>query len=157
MKKGVLFFLCFVSVAVMAKDVSFPYFSALRYQETNLRAGPGERYPVLFVYKEPLYPVEVLDMYEHWFQVREKDGTTGWVRKTALTKSRFVLIQEETALMAKSNEDAKTLAYIQPNVIAKLLKCPKGKSFCQVQVNNMKGWVKKDNLWGIFPDEVIDG
>lgn len=157
MKRIVFVGICLLSFAVMAKEVSFPYFSALRYKETNLRAGPGERYPVLFVYKEPLYPVEVLDTYDHWFQVREKDGTTGWVRKNALTKSRFVLIQEETALLAKSKEDARTLAYLQPNVIAKLLKCPKGKPFCQVQVDNMKGWVKKYNLWGITPGEVVDG
>lgn len=157
MKKAGLFLLfLFIGWSGYAKEVSFPYFSALRHQETNLRAGPGERYPILFVYHEPLYPVEVLDSYEHWFQVREKDGTTGWVRKTALTKSRFVLFQEEAPLLSKPKESAKTVAYIQPNVIAKLLKCSTKNSFCQVQTNDIKGWVDRNHLWGLYPDEKID-
>ena len=54
-----------------------PRFVSLRNSEVNLRTGPGNRYPIMWVYQEKGYPVEVIDEYELWRQIREVDGTTG--------------------------------------------------------------------------------
>ena len=39
-------------------------FVSLKKDEVNLRTGPGERYPILWVYQERGYPVKVLDEFD---------------------------------------------------------------------------------------------
>ena len=86
----------FWAAAVYAAD-----YASLKYDEVNLRTGPGERFPILWVYQEKNFPVEVLDSFELWRQIREKDGTVGWVHQNMLKKQRYVLIEKEGSLLKK--------------------------------------------------------
>ena len=38
-------------------------YASLKYDQVNLRTGPGERYPIMWVYQEKNFPVEVLDSF----------------------------------------------------------------------------------------------
>ena len=81
MNKWCVFCFCIVSMAVHASE-----YASLKYDEVNMRAGPGERFPILWVFQEKNYPVEVLDSFEIWRQIRDKDGTVGWVHQNKLKK-----------------------------------------------------------------------
>ena len=48
--------------------------AALRSDEVNLRAGPGTRYPIDWVYKRRDQPVEILREFEVWRLVQDPDG-----------------------------------------------------------------------------------
>jgi SH3-like domain-containing protein len=57
----------------------FPRFESLRASKVDLRTGPGQQYPIEWVYERRDLPVEVLHAVEHWRQVRDWEGSVGWV------------------------------------------------------------------------------
>ena len=136
------------------------YFSSLKYNKVNWRSGPGERYPIKWVYQEQGYPVKVLDKYDVWRQVQEADGSIGWVRKSMLSDRRTVLVQEEGSLLTKPDENAYTVAIVQQGTIGKILKCPAGLSYCLLSFihegKTIKGWFPRTFVWGVGPNEEID-
>ena len=69
-----------------------PRFASLRADEVNLRTGPGERYPVEWVYQRKGLPVEVTAQSDVWRRVRNSDGTEGWVHERMLTSSRSQVV-----------------------------------------------------------------
>ena len=89
----VKYWLCFgvlcLAGAVSAQELSIPRFVSFRRADVNLRTGPGNRYPIKFVYRMKNYPVEVIDEYELWRQIREVDGTVGWVHRRMLSSGRY--------------------------------------------------------------------
>jgi len=140
---------------------SFPVYAgeyaSLKFDEVNMRAGPGERFPIKWVYQEKHYPIEVLDRFELWRQVRDKEGEIGWMHQNMLTKNRYVIITQEASLLKKP-DDVKSVAVLQPGVIAKLDRCPAG-DYCRITVRHMdekySGWYRRSNLWGLDNSEIV--
>src|SRR5690606_22259481 len=60
--------------------------------EVNVRTGPGTRYPIQWVYLRRGWPVEVIEEYELWLQIRDIDGDTGWVHRNLLSGRRTLVI-----------------------------------------------------------------
>ena len=152
--KWVLGGVLFLSMAVQATE-----YASLKYGEVNLRTGPGERYPIMWVYQEKNFPVQVLDSFEIWREIREKDGTVGWVHQNMLKKTRHVIVEKEGNLLKKNDSDSPVLAVVQPGVIARLEECPKG-NYCHINVADethaKKGWFPRSSLWGIDEGEIIE-
>ena len=65
--------------AAAADKPQSPHFMSLRSNEVNLRAGPGEQYPIHWVYRRKGLPIEILDSYDVWRHVRDWQGTEGWI------------------------------------------------------------------------------
>lgn len=145
-----------VSFHTCADEPIIPRFVSLKNDKVNLRTGPGERYPIMWVYTERKYPVEVIDEYELWRQIREVDGTTGWVHRTQINNMRHALILEEDRMMNKPTSDSKTVAIVQKGTIGRILKCPAKSDFCMLDFNGVRGWMRKSLFYGVYPDEVID-
>lgn len=152
--KGLFVFALFFSLSVQATE-----YASLKHDEVNLRTGPGERYPILWVYQEKNFPVEVLDSFELWRQIREKDGTVGWVHQNMLKKTRYVIVEKEDSLLKKNDPESYPVAIVQPGVIARLEECPLGK-YCKITVSDethtKKGWFPRANLWGLDAGEVVE-
>lgn len=146
----------FLGVLLLAYPVLGRTFVSLKSDEVNMRTGPGERFPIKFVYHKRTYPLEVLDTYDHWHQVQEADGTTGWVRETMVSSARYVRIQEETPLLAKPLADAPQKGTVKAGVIGRIRKCAALSNYCLIQFKEIKGWLSKKSLWGIDPEEEID-
>ena len=156
-----IFFLLFLLWPIIGMSADEEgYFASLRYNEVNWRSGPGERYPIKWIYQEQGYPVKVLDRYEVWRQIQEADGTIGWVRKNMLSDRRTVLIQEEGVLTTKPDEDAYMVAVVQPGTIGRILRCPANIKYCLLSFmyegKPIKGWFPRTSVWGIETDEEID-
>ena len=60
---AVALMICWDTMACAASgtEATLPYFAALHADKVNLRAGPGERYPIEWVYVRRDWPVEVKD------------------------------------------------------------------------------------------------
>lgn len=132
-------------------------YASLKFDEVNMRTGPGERFPIKWVYQEKHYPIEVLDRFELWRQVRDKEGEIGWMHQNMLTKNRYVIITKEDNLLKKTDE-TKAVAVLQPGVLAKLERCPTG-NYCRLTVHSgeekYSGWYLRSNLWGIDNGEIV--
>ena len=150
-------FALFLSFNALADSEGFASFRA---DKVNLRTGPGERFPIQWVYQEKHYPVEVLDSFDMWRQIREQDGTIGWVKEKMLSKERYVVIQEEEKLLDAPSVSGRVVAYVQPGVIAKVHSCPSG-DFCRLrfmynQEKKVEGWFPRRFVWGLSDGEIIE-
>jgi SH3-like domain-containing protein len=131
-----------------------PRFVALRASEVNLRTGPGQRYPIDWVYKRSGLPVEIIDEFETWRRVRDWEGSIGWMHQNMLTGDRSALVAGKQRLLRRSPEDeAAGLALLEAGVIARLTRCAEG--WCKLEVKGIEGWLREDEIYGVSPGEVV--
>lgn len=152
----VLLMLCWMPCISHAENGGF---YSLGYDKVNLRAGPAERFPIRWVYQEKNYPVELVDSFEHWRQIREVDGTIGWVHQKMLKEARYVIIQEEDKLLSNPTGSGKVIAYVQPGVVGRVRSCPQG-DYCLLQFSyedkKVEGWFLRRFVWGLYDGEIIE-
>lgn len=139
------------------QPLPIPRFAALRSDLVNMRAGPGERYPIAWSYNRRDLPVEIVDQFDVWRKIRDPNGTEGWVHQQMLTGHRMGYVTLDRAKLFKSADEASGIsAGLQQGVLVKLLKCPKQSSFCKVETGGYQGWIKRSDIWGIYPAESIE-
>jgi SH3-like domain-containing protein len=133
-----------------------PRFVALRSDEVNLRAGPGTRYPIDWVYKRRELPVEILREFEVWRLVEDPDGTKGWVHQATLTGRRsFIVTGADATLRRDAQDGASPVAILKPGVVGHLRSCAATSEWCQVQTGDYRGYLKRSQFWGTLPDEAV--
>lgn len=141
-----------------ATGLPLPRFAALRSDEVNLRAGPGTRYPIDWVYKRRDLPVEIVREFEVWRLVQDPDGIKGWVHQATLTGRRsFIVTGGDATLRRDAKDTAAAVAILKPGVIGHLRSCQAGSAWCQVQVGEHRGYLKRSQFWGTLPDEAVAG
>jgi SH3-like domain-containing protein len=134
-----------------------PRFAALRTDEVNMRAGPGTRYPIDWVYKRHDLPVEIEREFEVWRLVRDPDGVKGWVHQATLVGRRdFVVVGDERAMRQNPDDAAAPVARLKPGVIGHIRSCD-ATEWCEVQVQDYRGYLKRSEFWGAYPAEVVGG
>lgn len=135
-------------------------FAALKKKQVNWRTGPGEKYPIKWIYQEVGYPVKVLDTFDIWKQVQEADGSIGWVHEKMITDKRTVLVQEEGVMTAKPAPDSRAIAVVEAGVVGRIIRCPAKYQSCLLSFKydnkEMKGWFPRKAVWGLHPGEDID-
>lgn len=132
-----------------------PYFVSLKPNEVNVRVGPGHNYPIDWVYLKAGFPVEVIAAFDTWRKVRDSEGTIGWVHQTMLSSKRHALVQTpEVFLYPSADATASPIARLQKGVLVDLLKCPG--EWCQIRIGDFKGWLNRNALWGLYPQEKIE-
>ena len=126
--------------------------TALRQCEYARGAGGG-RYHINWVYKREGLPVEIIREFEQWREIRDSDGTVGWVHKQMLQSKRAVVIRKGIAVMRKSPDmHANPVLRAEPGVIGKLISCEP--DWCKVQIADHKGWIpQKTAIWGVYKNE----
>ncbi len=125
------------------------YFASLRSNETNVRAGPGQNYPIKFTFKLREIPVRVISEYDNWLEIEDFEEQTGWVSQSLVTKKRTLMVRTKQSFVnmhGKNSEKSRIIFRLENNVIGEYIKCLEG--WCGIKVNNKKGWVQKSNLFG---------
>jgi SH3-like domain-containing protein len=166
--------ICFTSLGQAWAEVGqvtglpIPRFVSLKGSETNLRKGPNVKYPIAWVYSKKGYPMEITAEFENWRKVRDHDGTEGWVHDSVITGTRNVVTihnhysnkpfkypinSGEVILFRYPDEDSYPMLRAQMNVIGRIRSCDK--QWCKIRINDVSGWIKKSNIWGVYPHEII--
>lgn len=155
MKKWFLILFIGLALPVLAADI--PFFGSLKVSKINLRTGPGERFPIQWVYTKPSLPVEVIDEFDIWYKIKEKDETQGWIHKNMLSTRRTALtvVDQAVSVYKKKSFSSPVIAILKGEFIVNLLSCPKTENFCLIQVQGIKGWVQRKHLWGLYPNEEV--
>jgi SH3-like domain-containing protein len=136
-------------------NLPLPRFVSLKSSEVNLRTGPGTNYPVDWVFVRRGLPVEVIAEFDVWRKIRDWQGTVGWVHQSMLDGRRTALISgEERTLRRAPAGDAAAVARLTPGVIAALDACEA--DWCRLEVEGRDGWLRRDEFWGVYPDERIE-
>lgn len=137
-----------------ASGLPLPRFVSLRADEVNLRTGPGVRYPIEWVFERKDLPVQIIAEFEAWRQIRDFEGTTGWVHRSMLSGKRTVSTNGDVdRLLREPNPGAPVVAWVEAGVIATLDECDG--AWCRVAVasHGVTGWIERLGLWGVLPDE----
>ena len=139
-----------------SSGLPLPRFVALRFDDVNMRAGPGTRYPIEWQYKRRDLPVEILREFEVWRLVQDPEGIKGWVHQATLTGRRsFIVIGADATLHRQPQDTASAVAILKVGVIGQLRACPAGSDWCQVQTGDYRGYLKRSQIWGTLPNEVV--
>ena len=149
--------LSFPSLAEEDKQAQLPVprFVTLGTDEVNMRTGPGLRYPIRLIVRKDGLPVEIIREFDVWRQIRDVDGDEGWVHKSMLSGRRAVVIKGHVQTLLKKGEDsARPVVRLEPGVIADLEKCEG--VWCRLDVASYEGWIKRENVWGVYPDEKVE-
>lgn len=146
-----------------ASGLPVPRFVSLKADEVNLRAGPGRDYPTSWVYKRAGLPLEVVKEYDIWREVRDSEGTQGWVIQSLLSGRRTALVQPwdvkagtataTATLRKKSSQSAAPVATLEAGVIANVISCDK--EWCRVSVDKYTGYIEQKKLWGVYEGEEV--
>ena len=133
-----------------------PRYAALRSDDVNFRSGPGTRYPIEWVYKRRDLPVEIEREFEKWRLIKDPQGNKGWVHQATLTGRRTAVVAgAEHVLRQAANDTAGPVATLRAGVILRLRSCEANSQWCQAQIGDYRGFIKRSELWGVMPDEVI--
>jgi SH3-like domain-containing protein len=141
-----------------------PRFASLKSDKVELHHGPGKEFPVAWVFRRAGLPVEITRETDTWSEVRDADGTSGWVWTTALSRRRTALVlpgsktpgqgqQEAVPLRDDDSLNASTVANVEPGVLASIIDC--NGRWCRVSVGRFRGYVEQTRLWGTRQGEVI--
>lgn len=130
-----------------------PRYVSLRSDTVYVRAGPGMRYPVKWIYERRLYPLQVIQEFDTWRKIKDIDGEEGWVHQSLLSGQRHVVVigPQVITLYKKPDSEARPVAQIEPGVVAKLNEC--ADNWCQVSASGYDGWLLKSSLWGVYEHE----
>lgn len=113
MKAIVVFLLFFVSEVWAAPEkLPLPRFASLRSHKVNIHVGPGSDFPTAWTFQRQGLPIEIIAEFDTWRQIRDMEGTTGWVHKSLLIGKRTAIVvsaekQQKSTEAAKADRAAK--------------------------------------------------
>ncbi len=138
-------------------------FFSLKSAEVNLRVGPGEEYPVIWVLTKAGLPVKLIAEFNNWRKVQLIDGTEGWIHVNIISRKNTAMVQitqkplnpsnnlyeaaTPTAIMYKYNSRSRPIAQIEENVVVRVIR--KEDDWVKVEINGLKGWIERKDLWGV--------
>ena len=120
-----------------------------------MRTGPGRDFPVDWLFVREGLPMEVIDEWGIYRKLRSPDGAEGWMNKALLSGARMGMVYGKIAtLRARPEEGAPPVWRAEPGVIGRLQVCEGG--WCRFQVGGRAGYIRKDDIWGVYPGERIE-
>lgn len=142
--------------AFRSTEYPLPRFVSLRSDEVYVRTGPGQKYPVQWIFRKKGIPVEITLEYDVWRKIKDYDGHEGWVHKSLLTGKRYGLIlsEEKVAIHRKPKDNSAVQAFFEPEVLVSLDECDG--QWCRVAAGGYKGWLEQSAIWGVYEAENFD-
>lgn len=127
----------------------FPRYASLKKTEVNVRSGPGNQYPILWVYQRSGYPVQLLARYDNYYKLRDVEGEEGWayIGMISARLTGLVAGKEPAPLRRHEAPDSPVVARLAPGVSVELLECNTASpTMCKVETAGYKGWILKSSL-----------
>lgn len=132
-----------------------PRYVSLKSARAEARRGPSRSHRLDWVYTARGLPVRVTGEFEHWRRVEDSEGFGGWVHYSQLSGVRTVLVTQDMApLRSRPMDNAPEVALLESGVVARIVEC--APVWCRLNLDGTRGWVLRDALWGLEPDEVLD-
>ena len=128
--------------------VSEEIFLSLKKNKVNVRYGPSFESPIKYVYKKINLPIKQIDKKENWRRIIDSKNNSGWIHWSQLKKINSIILLEDKILFKNSSNFSKPLAKIKEGRLLLVEKC--NGEWCKVKTKKIKGWIKKDNVWGLI-------
>jgi len=132
-----------------------PRYVSLKTTEGRARRGPNRSHRVDWIFTRRDMPLRVTAEFEHWRRVEDNEGQGGWMHYSLLSGVRTALITRDMAPMrSQPRPGASEVAYLEHGVVARIMSCDP--EWCRLRVENLRGWVARDALWGVEAQETLD-
>ncbi|HBF29705.1 MAG TPA: hypothetical protein DDW73_08790 [Rhizobium sp.] len=140
-----------------------PRYVSIKAAKARMRVGPSTDYPIRWIYEAKGLPIEIIEEYGEWRQVRDSDGTSGWMNAVLLSGNRTGLVtpwnKGKGPLVSLRKSPAKTaglVAQLQPGVRLDIHSCDS--LWCRVSVQNqsLAGYIRQGFVWGVYPSETVN-
>ena len=122
-------------------------YMSLKNNKVNVRYGTGLDYPIKFVFNKKNYPVEIIDKKENFRKILDFKKNSGWIHRSQLKKSSSLITLDTVILFSDSTKFSRPVAKIETGRLLNKKKC--NLNWCKVKTGEYKGWVLKENLWGL--------
>ena len=130
-----------------------PRFVSLKNSIGYARRGPSKAYPIDWVFQSRAMPLKVIDEYQSWRRVQDRDGEGGWMWYGLLSPTRTVIVETHMIpLRARPDRAGRIVAYCETGVIAALETCTD--DWCLLETPEAQGWVETHHLWGLSQAEL---
>ena len=147
MQKLIIFLIIFFNFGNLFSNEE--YFLTLRNEKVNLRQGPSFDYPVKIFYKKKYLPVLIQDSSNNFRKVRDHENNSGWIHISQLSKKKAaIVIDDEAYIFSNNTIYSKPLAISKKGKLLLIKKCRK--DWCKISNKNLKGWISKNSLWGLY-------
>tara|TARA_B100001741_G_C16289691_1_gene476197 strand:- start:98 stop:556 length:459 start_codon:yes stop_codon:yes gene_type:complete len=130
---------------LFAKDIS--YFLMLKNKKVNVRYGPSFDYPIKYIYKKKLLPVEVIDTKENFRRIIDHKKNSGWIHISQLKKSSSIIVLEDKIVFKKASKFSKPIVKLEKGRLAIVKKCTS--DWCKIEIDKFNGWIKNNSVWGL--------
>ncbi len=133
---------------VTPSGLPVPRFVSLKFGEVNARVGPGDDYKLLWTYRTPGLPLQVVAETADWRRVCDPEGGLSWVHRRTVEAKRTVMrtAADPLPLRRSPKAGAGVEATMAGRSLADLGECKGG--WCQVSAGKAKGWAQDSELWG---------
>jgi SH3-like domain-containing protein len=118
----------------------------LKKNKVNVRYGPSFDSDIKYVYKKINLPIKQIDKKENFRRIIDLKNNSGWIHVSQLKKSNSVIATEDKVLFKKPTSFAQPIALIKKGRLLIFQKCEK--QWCEIETDNLSGWIKTGNLWG---------
>tara|TARA_B100000963_G_scaffold123812_1_gene107990 strand:+ start:1916 stop:2362 length:447 start_codon:yes stop_codon:yes gene_type:complete len=141
-QKIIIFFSLFIFSFSNADEI----FISLKKNKVNVRYGPSFESPVKFIYNKINLPIKQIDEKENWKRIIDFKNNSGWIHSSQLKSINSIISRDDKILFNKPTIFSKPLAKIKKGRVLLVQKCDG--DWCKIQTDKIKGWIKKDNIWG---------
>lgn len=136
-----------------------PRFVSLKSSRARMRIGPSTDYKTAFIYKARGLPLEIIEEYGNWRQVRDSDGVTGWMHRSLLSGRRTAIvgpwIKDPVALRSQPAATGSIYVRLTGRVRLGVRHCDGAWCSVDVKGHHLTGFVRQSALWGIYPGETV--
>jgi SH3-like domain-containing protein len=78
------------------------------------------------------------------------------VHQATITGRRsFIITGGDATLRHEAQDSAAPVAILKVGVVGHLRSCQANSDWCQVQVDDYRGFLKRSQFWGTLPDEAV--
>lgn len=134
--------------------LAVPRFVSIKPSKAYLRSGPGDKYPVQWMYVRAGLPVEVIKEWGIWRQLRDPDGTVGWMNKNLLSGERHAIVTRDIRTLYEGPDlQAKIVWRIEPGAVVAVVMCDG--QWCRVTRDGKAGYILRSQIWGVYDTERI--
>ena len=124
---------------------------AVKNDNVNMRSGPSLEKEIIWKLGTG-FPLKVVKESGDWLQVKDFEGTVGWLHKDVVDRSGHMIVKAQKKNKGKINirnepsTTSKVVAKAYYGVVFKTLEQRKG--WVKVQHDEVTGWIKRSLLWG---------